>query len=72
MKLDDLNGVNFYENAEEYGQLDDEGKAALLARHAELVSKNSIPPRRSERCKNFNKSYIFLGKLYKKKSKIRY
>ena len=58
MQLDDLNGANFYENAAEFAMLDDEGKAALLERHAELVAENPTPPKRSrrvsfEKCKNF-------------------
>lgn len=39
MQLADLNAVNFAENAMEFGLLDDEGKAAITARLAELVAQ---------------------------------
>ena len=46
MQPDDfINLEKFFQNAEEYALLDDEAKAALLARHVELLSDsdNSDP-----------------------------
>ena len=41
MQLADLNADNFVENALEFGLLDDEAKAAVTARHAELVAQKA-------------------------------
>ena len=41
MQLADLNADNFVENALGFGLLDDEAKAAITARHTELVAQKS-------------------------------
>ena len=43
MQFSDHNGENFLEYAAEFAKLDEDAKAAILARHAALVSGNPVP-----------------------------
>ena len=43
MRPDDFRFENFMNNSAELAMLDEDAKAALSARHAELVSDNSNP-----------------------------